>query len=220
MPTPKNCKLCKLGCGKAVPSHGPSKPKLIVVSDYPGAVETKEGLNMAGKSGQLLRRALQNIVGVDPETEVFFMNVIRCDPMGEKVTDPMLTACRKWTQEDLRDVDCNLILIAGAQAFETMLPGVYGQEKLKDKRFGVSHAHGSVYQYLGKTYLVTWNPANIEGNAFKAPDGNLLSILDGVSKRTEVSICFTTGSMPSFFVKDLQRLKLLVEERYGIPTQA
>jgi uracil-DNA glycosylase family 4 len=220
MPTPKNCKLCKLGCGKAVPGHGPKAPRLIVVSDYPGKNETEQGLNMVGKAGQLMRSALKNVVGVDPETEVFFMNVIRCEPGDQKVTPAMLTSCRRWTQEDLREVDCNLILIAGAQAFETMLPNIYEQEKLKDKKFGVGHAHGSVYQHLGKTYMVTWNPAAIEANSFRAPDGNILKILDGLPKKAELSTCFPTGSMPKLFVQDLERLKMIVETHYGIPAQA
>lgn len=215
MPTPKNCRLCKLGCGKAVAGHGPKTPKLIVVSDYPGKAESEEGKNMVGKSGQLLRKALQNVVGVDPETEVFFMNVIRCELGDNKLSDAMLTACRRWTQEDLREVDCNLILIAGGVAFETMLPDIFRQEKLKDKKFGVSHAHGSVYQSLGRTYFVTWNPAHIEGNAFKAPEGNILKILEGLPRRPVLETCFPTGSMPRMFVEDLQQLKALVDARYA-----
>lgn len=213
MPTPKNCKLCKLGCGKAVPGHGPKKPKIIVVSDYPGKAETDEGKNMVGRAGQLLRRALTNIVGLDPDNDVFFMNVIRCDPEGQKVSDNLLTACRKWTQEDLREVDCSLILIAGALAFETMLPDIFAAEKIKDKKFGVSHAHGSVYQSLGRTYFVTWNPTSVENNSFKAPDGDILRVLQGLPRRPVLDICFPTGSMPWLFVRDMQRLKALLEIR-------
>jgi len=215
MSTPRNCKLCKLGCGKAVPGHGSLKPKLIVISDYPGKQEAEQGKNMVGKAGQLLRRALKNIVGIDPDTEVFFMNVLRCEVGDNKVNDSMLSACRKWTQEDLREVDCNLVLIAGGLAFETTLPNIYSQEKSKDKKFGISHAHGSVYQHMGKTYLVTWNPASVESNSFRAPDGSLLNILDGIEPRQELNTCFPTGSMPALFVKDLARLKELIEVRYG-----
>lgn len=218
MPTPKNCRLCKLGCGNAIPGHGSLKPKLIVISDYPGKQEAEQKLNMVGRSGQLLRRALKNIVGVDPDTEVFFMNVIRCEVGDQKISDAMLTACRKWTQEDLKEVDCNLVLIAGGLAFETILPNIHAQEKSKDKKFSISHAHGSVYHHLGKTYVVTWNPANIEANSFRAPNGNLLEILGGVKPRDDLFTCFPTGSMPAMFVKDLKRLKSLVEARYGTAT--
>ena len=219
MSTPKNCKLCPLGCGSAVAGHGPKKAKLIVVSDYPGKIEAEQGLNMVSKSGQLMRRALQHVVGIDPESEVFFMSIIRCmKPEKDKITDAMITACRRWTTEDFKEVDCNLVLIAGALAFETLLPDVYAQEKAKDKKFSVSHAHGSVYQHLGRTYLITWNPTHIEANTFKAPEGNLLSIIEGLDRRPNLQNCFTTGSMPALFVKDLQRLQAIVEARYGIPT--
>lgn len=211
MATPKNCKLCKLGCGKAVPSHGPKKPKLIVISDSPGRQETEQGKNMVGKPGQLLRKALKNIVGVDPDSEVFFMNVLRCELGDNKVNDAMLAACRKWTQEDFKEVDCNLVLIAGSLAFESTLPNIFQEEKSKDKKFSIAHARGSVYHHLGKTYLVTWNPISVEANSFKAPNGNVLDILDGINSRTELFTCFTTGSTPSLFVKDLTKLKLLME---------
>lgn len=200
------CKLCKLGCGKAVPGFGPTKPKLIVVSDYPGRTETEQGQPLVGRSGQLLRKALTNIVGLDPDNEVFYTNVIRCEPQGDAtklIGRPEISACRRWMVEDFSKVDCNTVLIAGGLAFETLLSPLITMEKQKDKEFNHSRAHGRVFRYLGKTYLVTWNPAFVEQYKFK-------KITSDAKGRTTYVDWFPTGSVPWFFIQDLKKLKELI----------
>lgn len=202
----RNCKACKLGCGRAVPSHGPSKAKLLVISDYPGAKESELGLNMVGRAGQLLRDALTNIVGLDAERDVYYANVIRCEPTDgpKSIGKSEVNACKKFTLEDIRNVDAKVILVAGNLAFQTILAQVYTAEKDAESGFSLSKAHGSVYEHLGKKYFVTWNPAHIEQYKFKRRVG-------GTDRKPVYEDWYPTGSEPWVFIKDMKKLKQLLE---------
>lgn len=205
----KNCKLCKLGCGKAVPGHGPKQPVLAVISDYPGRKEIELSENMVGKSGQMLRRALRNIVGLDPKRDVFYMNVIRCEvPEGAKITQDSVTACRRWTIEDLRSIQPHVVLIAGDLAFNSLFPQIIEQEKNKDNDFNISRAHGMVFTSLGKTYMATWNPAHVERNKFKR-------VVGGTDRRPIYEDWHPTGSVPQLFQKDMLKLRALLIDQFG-----
>ncbi len=206
--TPRNCRKCSLGCGKAVPGYGPKRPKIIAVSDYPGAKELEEGRPMVGRAGQLLRNALRGLVGIDPETEVFYATVIRCEPT--KVGAAHISACKRWIQEDLRQVQCDLVLITGAQALEVLLPQIVEEAKRDDGDFGISRAHGRIYHYLGKTYFVTWNPAFVEQFKFKDPRRG-----KRVGRKMEYPDWYPVGSVPWLFKQDMAKLKKLVEEHYA-----
>lgn len=213
----RNCRNCKLGCGKAVPGHGSLTPKLIVVSDYPGKKEVDEGIPMVGKNGMLMRMALQNVVGLDVANEVFFTNVLRCYPKdkdGDDIYGPAeIVACKRNTNAELAAVQCNLILVAGSLAFETLLPQVLAAEKLKDSKFNLSKAHGSTYTLMGKTYVVTWNPGFIETHVFKRRVG-------GTDKKPVYENWYPTGSIPWSFIQDLKKLKTIIEASHGTQAHA
>lgn len=206
----RNCHNCKLGCGQAVPGAGPDKPRLIVISDYPGKKEVEYGFPMAGDSGQLLRRALSNVVGLNPEKEVFYTNVIRCYPNDDKgenlVGEAELIACKRWTTEEFKNIDCNLVLIAGGTAFKTILPHFYEAERLAVKSFNIAKAHGNIYTYMGRTYLVTWNPAYVMMNKFKDPR----KLAGKPQKGVQIPDWYPLGSMAYFFLQDMLKLKELI----------
>jgi len=187
------CKACKLGEGITVPGEGPTNPKLIIVSDYPGNQETKLRRPMMGPSGKLLRSALASYVGLDMERDVFITNVIKCPPKKLDVTEKELNACRKWINQEFKLVQCKIIMICGERAKTSLLPHVES---------GIGKIHGKVFTdpLKGYKYLVTWNPATIE--QFSSFD------LDGDRQ-------FKTGSVPWMFLKDLDKLKQLLEETYG-----
>jgi uracil-DNA glycosylase family 4 len=200
----RNCKNCKLGgSGQAVPGCGPKKPKLLVISDYPNKKEVELGKPMTGQAGQLMRDALKNIVGLD-DSEVFYDNVLRCGHDG-KYGAAELSACKKWTHETLNTVDCSIVLVAGSLAFEQLLPQIIEQEQAKDPKFSLAKAHGSVYSYGSKHYLVTWNPTFISAHSVK-------KIVSGKGKDAVTKAWYPTGGVPALFIKDLKKLKALIEK--------
>lgn len=203
----RNCQLCKLGCGKAVPGKGSKSPLLIVLSDQPGKKESETGRPMEGGGGQLLRAALKNIVKLDLESEVYFDYVIRCEPKeGVTVGKSELAACRRWTDRMLKEVNGDLILVAGGLAFESLLPLYIEQEKAADKDFNLSRAHGRVLQQMGKTYMLTWNPNMVAQHKFKRRVG-------GTDARPLFEDWYPTGSVPWLFKQDMVKLKELVDAK-------
>jgi len=200
----RNCKMCRLGCGQAVQGSGPRKPKLTVFLDHPGKKDTESGKPLMSKAGQVLRDALRNLVGLDPDTEVFFDYVLRCEPDG-KQKQPEYTACKRWTTETLRDIDTDVILIAGSHAFEQLLPHVIQQEQQIDPKFNISKAHGKTYQHLGKLYFITWSPNVIEQN--KVYKGV------GEGRNMVAKPWFPRGSTPELFIRDMKKLRALLEAR-------
>jgi DNA polymerase len=187
------CKACKLA-GVTVPGEGPTEPKVIVVSDYPGGAEVKFRRPMMGPSGKLLRAALSSYVGLDIEKEVFITNVLKCAPKDMDVTARELNTCRSWINKEFKQVKCKLFLVCGEKAKNSLLPHLADQ--------GISALHGHVYadQLTGNKYVITWNPATIEQFSAFDEDGERL---------------FTTGSVPWLFLKDLDKLKALLAETYG-----
>lgn len=183
-----SCFNCKLAKGRTVPGGGNTQPKLIVVSDYPGSAETKERKPLIGKSGQLLRKALKNVVGLDPDLDVFYTNVLKCEPAGNPVTDRELQQCKPWLNKELNLVSCKYILVAGSQAKKILLPQVTEE---------VSKIHGQIFQdqLRGYKMLVTWNPAYIEQFSAFDDKGNRL---------------IQTGSVPWMFMNDMKKLKGLL----------
>lgn len=203
----RNCRNCKLGgSGQAVPGCGSKTPKLLVISDYPNKKEAELGKPMSGQAGQLMRDALKNIVGLT-DNDIYYDNVLRCTHDG-KYGAAELAACKKWTSETLNTVDCPIILVAGSLAFEQLLPQVIEQEQAKDPKFSLAKAHGNLYNYAGRSYLVTWSPAFISAHTVKR-------IVAGKGRDAVVKPWYPTGGVPALFIKDLKKLKKLIEERQG-----
>lgn len=187
------CKLCKFGRGVTVPGEGSTTPKLIVVSDYPGENELKLRRPFMGRSGQLLRKALTNVVGLDVDNEVFLTNVLKCPPRDDKITDNELNACKKWLDAELSQVKCRFVLVCGDKAKQVLLPHLEGKDN------ALSKIHGQVFQDPLKTrqFLVTWNPAMVDQYS-------------PLHEQTEDRIILE-GSLPWMFLNDMRKLKKLLE---------
>ncbi len=186
----RRCTRCALQCGYAVGPGGPddlSRVKLIVISDYPGPYETQYGwpqvpnsyvlaqqknrkrLKPFRNSGQLIRDKLSELFGLDPWSEVWFTNALRCDPNygGRKVavsdTSHIRVCVETWLRNEmlkLSEVKPTVpILCAGGKAV-VALKQLYGQQLPSD----LNLMNGRRRQGLvaGEHPLViTFNPAAV-----------------------------------------------------------
>lgn len=182
------CRACKLGDGVTVPAYGPLKPKLIVVCDFPSSPETKVRTPLQGRAGQLMRRALTSVVGLQVDKDVVFTYALKCDPKGEEFGARELRSCKKWIQRELDKIDCKLVLIAGETARELLLPNTTGP---------INKIHGQVFSepLTGYRYMVTFGPSYVEQFSSFDLQGN--------------RDC-KFGSVPDLFLKDLVKLKALI----------
>lgn len=195
----RNCNLCAMSTGWAVGGTGPKDAKLIVISDYPGAEEEKTNKNMTGPAGLFLRELIKTFIGIDPETEVYYLNAIRCRPGSHKLTDKELAICRNLLVGDLRGLEGRVVLVAGRRALHSMFMHHKATFK-KESTFEVAKLRRQVYVEGNRKILVTWNPAYVKEMLIKHP-------LTGKPWNPK-------GGVPALYVEDLKGVKEVLYEEY------
>jgi uracil-DNA glycosylase family 4 len=121
------CRRCELGSSRqqVVVSRGNPRARLMVIGEGPGAQEDASGQPFVGRSGQLLDQMLAS-VAIDSNQDAYICNVVKCRPPdNRKPTPAEMAACRPWLEQQIREVDPALILLAGAIALEGVL-GIRG----------------------------------------------------------------------------------------------
>ena len=121
------CRRCELGSSRqqVVVSRGNPRARLMVIGEGPGAQEDASGQPFVGRSGQLLDQMLAS-VAIDSNQDAYICNVVKCRPPdNRKPTPAEMAACRPWLEQQIREVDPALILLAGATALEGVL-GIRG----------------------------------------------------------------------------------------------
>ena len=116
-----HCDDCTLS-GQMVRGSGVRGRYAIVgeAPEAPGATEVRQRKPFVGKSGQLLRRAL-TLVGVDPETDVWYTNACLCRPEQGTPEANDVQACRGRLITELAAARPQRILTLGAVAAMAVL---------------------------------------------------------------------------------------------------
>jgi hypothetical protein len=169
--TINECKRCSLSTGKAI--HGQSEVplkdvKLIVISAYPSTEEVKQRASLVSSTtnklnaGKYCRKAISAVFDADdripteykPFVErVFFTNIIRCSPLGERgkkrdVTDTHIKQCNPWFDHELTQLPDGVpILIASSEALKALI----GESSVYQSR-------GQLFNYKQHPVMVTMNP--------------------------------------------------------------
>ena len=123
----RQCQRCPLAQARTqvVVARGNPAARLLLIGEAPGAEEDRLGIPFVGRSGQLLDRLLIG-AGLDPETDLYVVNGIKCRPPDNRRPTPAeLAACRPWLERQIALVNPALILLVGATALQAVL-GVKG----------------------------------------------------------------------------------------------
>lgn len=135
--------------------------KYLMVGEAPGENEDLRGLPFVGASGQLLRKAINGIPGIEKEA-IALTNSVRCRPPENK--NPGVVAKRSCLPylEDEIDAMPNLevIIALGTQALTAMRPDIQG---------GVGQNRLKVLEFHGKPMVATFHPAAILYDRSKSP---------------------------------------------------
>jgi uracil-DNA glycosylase len=128
------CRLCGHAHPEVVPILSPARaPKVMLVGQAPGQVETGEGERraFAGRAGKTMFRWLDRI-GVDEATfrsRVYIAAVTRCYPgpspsgRGDRVPSRVeQEQCNTWLEAELRIIRPALLIPVGKLAMEKFLP--------------------------------------------------------------------------------------------------
>jgi len=117
------CERCSLHKHRiqVVDFDGNVRAKVAIVGDSPGNEEDACGIPFKGSDGKLLRKMLLK-VGVNPSTDAFLINAVRCRPMGNATpSETNLEACRVWWLRQLSLVRPALIVTVGSVATSAIL---------------------------------------------------------------------------------------------------
>ncbi|NYT85490.1 uracil-DNA glycosylase [Pollutimonas harenae] len=139
------CRACGLHMGRshAVSGSGAEHaPEWLVVGEAPGSVDDRTGLPFQGKAGQLLQAMLASIQ-VTEQTPVFFTNVIKCRPLGNRPpTQEEILACMPYLQRQIALLKPHRILALGSLAAQALLGLQDDLEALRGKVHSVRSEAG------------------------------------------------------------------------------
>jgi uracil-DNA glycosylase len=148
----KGCTQCALHETRTntVFSRGNIESKLCFVGEAPGADEDAQGLPFVGRAGQLLDRMIQ-AMGLDPATDVYVCNIIKCRPPGNRRPEPDEVAkCIPYLHEQLAHADPKVIVALGNTAVAALL----------NTKLGITKVRGTWKLYRGKTLVMpTYHPS-------------------------------------------------------------
>lgn len=147
--TVAECRRCPLGFAriKAVFGVGNPKAKVVFVGEGPGFQEDHRGEPFVGRSGQLLDKILETVLGLK-RSDVYIANIVKCHPMKNPETPEAhgndrpptpeeISACRPYLEEQLRAIRPRCIVTLGSVPTKVLLA--------TDK--GISLMRGRSYDY-------------------------------------------------------------------------
>jgi len=118
------CADCGLQAARSsvVPGGGQAhQPAWMVVGEAPGNRDDREGQPFQGKAGVLLRSMLSSI-GIDSGSQVYFTNIVKCRPLGNRPPTPEeIAACKPYLDRQIALVRPERILALGTLAAQALL---------------------------------------------------------------------------------------------------
>lgn len=136
LPRCGECGLSKKCYSPRMQPTGEGKKKILFVAEAPGENEDRQGIQLIGKSGQLLRQCLDEI-GEDLD-DCWKTNCIICRPPENKTTDTHVECCRPNLLNTIKELQPHIIILLGKRATESLLP----MEWKKDRKFSITRWRG------------------------------------------------------------------------------
>jgi len=102
---------------------GKGKRKILFIAEAPGETEDREGVQLVGDAGKLLRKILRNI-GVDLD-DCWKTNAVICRPPENEIRPQYITACRPNLLATIRELEPNVIILLGKSAVDGALEPIW-----------------------------------------------------------------------------------------------
>lgn len=153
----KNCADCSLFKNRvcSVFSKGNANAQVMLIGEAPGKQENEKGLPFVGKSGEQLDNLLKEAGFENPESEIYFCNVVKCRPVknnkDRKPSRDEVLSCKKYLLEQINIVKPEIIILCGNTAknvFEIKEPMKTAHGKMyksgECKLFPIYHPRASI----------------------------------------------------------------------------
>lgn len=207
-----NCDKCGLFQTCKTPwmdASGASDPVIMVVGEAPGEDEDKRGVPFVGRSGKLLREALEGLeINLN---DVCFTNTVRCRPPENVTKKQHINYCKHYVEEEIAAKKPAIVLLMG----NSPLNAILGES-------GVSNWNGVVVQRDGISYIPMYHPAYILRNMnelngwLSTMDTAIRSVIDGTA--AEATVNYHYPNTVSEVIKWLEYLSMYEQISYDVET--
>jgi uracil-DNA glycosylase family 4 len=146
----EQCAVCKQAkIGRAVAGAGNPDADIVFIGEAPGKTEAKTGQPFVGRSGQLLRSMVREVLGLDDQKDVYITSPVKYLPERGTPTPADIAHGKTHLDKQLAIIDPKIIVLMGSVAVQ----GVLGE------KIPVKTEHGKVIERNGKNYFITVHPA-------------------------------------------------------------
>lgn len=142
-----SCRKCGLGQYRLNAVFGVGNPdaRLMFVGEGPGFQEDHQGEPFVGRSGQLLDKIMETVLGLK-RSDVYIANIVKCHPMknpetpeahsNDRPPSPMETnECKDYLEEQIRIIQPVCIVPLGSVAAKFLLKSTEGISVLRGKGY-------------------------------------------------------------------------------------
>tara|TARA_Y100001968_G_C19309948_1_gene693620 strand:+ start:171 stop:749 length:579 start_codon:yes stop_codon:yes gene_type:complete len=166
---------------KLVVSRGNPRARFMVVGEAPGAKEDLLTKPFVGRSGKLLDKLLES-AGFNVENDIYFCNVIKCKPPGNrKPTRIEIKNSIPWLYQQILLVDPFILALAGSTAVQSVLGTTEPISSLRGK--WINWNDRLVMPIFHPSYLLR-NPSKVEGS----PTFQTMNDMENIYKRLEITL--------------------------------
>jgi len=113
------CGLYKKVVSPKMEVTGTGSRRVLFVAEAPGEQEDRQGVQLIGEAGQLLRGVLDDI-GVDLD-DCWKTNAVICRPPDNKIESTMIACCRPNLLKTIAELKPRVIVVLGKSALESLL---------------------------------------------------------------------------------------------------
>ena len=167
------CRKCPLGHAriKAVFGVGSPKAEVVFIGEGPGYAEDHSGEPFVGRSGKLLDKILETVLGLS-RGQVYIANIVKCHPMkdpehpesmgNDRPPSPEeISACRPYLEKQLTLIKPRCVVTLGSVAAKLILGETRGISLLRGKWY--DYPNGLFGSHALKV-LPTYHPAALLRN--------------------------------------------------------
>ena len=121
----------------SVPGEGSPDARIFFIGEAPGELEDQTGRPFVGRSGQLMRTTLTQVMGIVPE-EIFITNIVKFRPPANRdPTESEIEACREWLDRQIQIIEPKVIVTLGRFSMakfihDVTISKIHGQPRFSD----------------------------------------------------------------------------------------
>lgn len=186
------CKGCNLSCGEAlcgsIGQQDLTKMKLVVISDYPGYYELKNRYCMFSNeeirkskrgvkqpwpnAGNYIRKQIEELYNLDTYTEVYFTNIIKCNPQNKTALESHIRRCYQlWFSKELMLInkvnDRVPFLLLGSVVYKAFKKVINAENSSLYESKGLAAVRRKIHYVNRHPTVVTANPAAVSSSILR-----------------------------------------------------